>query len=373
MGFDLVIKRESVMTTESSALDMARVQAFAGQVLTDHAAAASSVLVYVGRRLGLYRALAEHATTTEELAQKTSTAPRYVREWLLNQVASGYVVYDAQSDTYSLPPEHAAVLAHSGSPAFLAGAVDLVGAAWAAADRTVESFLSGRGTGWGEHDEKLFSGCQELFRPGYDTYLTSAWIPAMPHVAQRLAQGAVVADVGCGHGASTIAMARAYPRSRFIGFDIHPESVGTARIRAEEAGVQDRVLFEVGDAVSFPAPGNGGGYDLVAFFDCFHDLGEPMAAAAHARRQLSIGGSLMLVEPQAGEGVAAAVGNPVARTYSAYSTLVCVPNALTQGDGAALGAQAGEEALTDVLVKAGFSAVRRVAETPVNMVLEAQV
>ncbi len=357
-------------TITETAVDEARVHAFVGQVLTDHAAAASSALVYVGRRLGLYQELAAGPATADGLAERTSTSPRYVREWLLNQVASGYVEHDPVTGTYSLPAEHAAVLADPSSPAYLAGAVDLIGAAWASVDRAVESFRSGAGVGWHEQDDKLFTGCRELFRPGYDANLTSSWIPALTGVADKLQRGAVVADVGCGHGASTIAMARAYPHSTFIGFDYHPESIAVAQRRAVEAGVHDRVLFEVGDATTFAGPGDGSGYDLITFFDCFHDLGDPLGAARQARRRLRAGGTLMLVEPQAGDDVASAAGNPVARTYSAYSTLVCVPNSLSQRPGTALGAQAGPRALTSVLTEAGFGSVRRVAETPVNMVLE---
>jgi len=360
------------MTISPPTVDESRIHAFVGQVLTDHAAAASTALVYIGRRLGLYRELATGPATAEELAARTGTSARYVREWLLNQVASGYVEHETASDSYTLPAEHAAVLADPTSPAYLAGAVDLVGAAWAAADRILEDFRTGAGLGWHEHDDKLFSGCQELFRPGYDAQLTSVWIPALTGAADALARGAVVADIGCGHGASTIAMARAYPQSTFLGFDLHPASVETARRRAAEAGVHDRVHFEVGDATSFPSPADDGGYDLISFFDCFHDLGDPLSAARHARTRLAPGGSLMLVEPQAADDVAGAAGNPVARTYSAYSTLVCVPNSLAQTPGTALGAQAGVPVLRKVLGQAGFGEVRRVADTPVNVVLEAR-
>ncbi len=305
--------------------------------------------------------------------QRTGTDPRYVREWLLNQVASQYVEHDAQTGQYTLPTEHAAVLADPSSPAYLAGAVDLIGAAWSAVDRAVDSFHSGAGVGWHEQDAKLFSGCQELFRPGYDAALTSQWLPALSGVAARLTTGAVVADIGCGHGASTIAMARAYPHSTFIGFDYHAASVEVARRRAAEAGVNDRVLFEVADAASFPGPADSDGYDLVTFFDCLHDLGDPLGAARNAARRLAPGGTVMVVEPAAGDDLGAAVGNPVARTYSAYSTLVCVPNSLSQSPGTALGAQAGEAALTALLHEAGFAHVRRAADTPVNMVLEVRV
>jgi 2-polyprenyl-3-methyl-5-hydroxy-6-metoxy-1,4-benzoquinol methylase len=358
------------MTVTQTPIDEARIHAFAGQVLTDHAAAASSALVYVGRRLGLYQSLADGPATAEQLAQRTGTDTRYVREWLLNQVASQYVEHDADTGTYALPVEHAAVLGDPSSPAYLAGAVDLIGAAWSAVDRAVDSFHSGAGIGWHEQDAKLFSGCQELFRPGYDAALTSEWIPALTGMSARLTAGAVVADVGCGHGASTIAMARAYPHSTFVGFDYHAASVDVARRRAAEAGVNDRVTFEVADAAAFPGPVDSDGYDLVTFFDCLHDLGDPLGAARNAGRQLAPGGTLMVVEPAAGDDLSAAVGNPVARTYSAYSTLVCVPNSLSQSPGTALGAQAGQAALTALLHEAGFSHVRRAADTAVNMVLE---
>jgi ubiquinone/menaquinone biosynthesis C-methylase UbiE len=360
------------MTMTEQAIDMDRLHAFVGQVLTDHAAAASSALVYIGRRLGLYEQLATSPATVEELAARTGTDTRYLREWLLNQVASGYVEHDSTADSYSLPREHAAVLADPSSPGYLAGAVDLIGAAWAGVDRAVETFKTGAGVGWHEHDEKLFTGCQELFRPGYDANATTSWIPSLAGMTEKLTRGAIVADIGVGHGASTIAIARAYPHSTFLGFDYHPESIAVAKRRAVEAGVNDRVLFEVGDATSFAASGEGQGYDLITFFDCFHDLGDPLAAAQQARRRLAPGGSLMLVEPMAGDDVDAAIANPVARTYSAYSTLLCVPNSKSQQTGTALGAQAGQKVLTAVLNQAGFTQVRRTAETPVNMVLEAR-
>lgn len=347
-------------------VDQGKLEAFMGHAVNDLGAAMSAALVLIGDRLGLYKALAEEPATPEELARRTGTAERYLREWLANQAAGGYVEYDADSGRYALPPEQRLALAEEGSPVFLPGAFQVLAAMWRAEPRIEESFKTGGGVPWTEQDEALFEGTERFFKPGYEAHLVHEWIPALDGMEQRLREGALVADVGCGHGASTVIMAQAYPRSRFRGFDFHDASIETARRRAREAGVADRLSFEQSAATDFP----GQGYDLVAHFDCLHDLPDPVSSARRARQALRPDGSWLIVEPFADDRVENNL-NPVGRVYYAASTMVCVPNSLAF-HGSALGAQAGEGRIREVAREAGFTRFRRAAQTPFNLVFEAR-
>lgn len=336
--------------------------------VVDFGAAWHTALVVVGDRLGLYRTLAnEDPLTSTELARQTGTAERYVREWLAAQAAGGYVAYDPETDRYTLTPEQALVLVDEDSPACMLGAFQGAVAGLKVLPRIEEAFQTGEGVGWHEHDHELFHATERLFKPGYEANLVSEWIPALEGVEEALAAGGHVADVGCGYGASTIIMARAFPDSTFVGYDVHEHSVETARSRAAEAGVDDRVRFEVATAKEF----DGGDYDLVATFDCLHDMGDPVGAAAHIRDELTDDGVWMIVEPNAGDRVEENL-NPVGRAFYAISTMVCTPCSLSQEVGYGLGAQAGEARLREVATDGGFSRFRRVAETPFNVVLEAK-
>ena len=348
-------------------VDGRKLDAFVQHVVGELGAAASAVLVRIGDRLGLYRALAEAGPATPaELAARTDTHERYVREWLANQAAGGYVTYDPSTGRYTLPPEQAVALATDDSPASVQGAFQVLSAMTRAEARIAEAFRTGGGLAWGEQDPVLFEGTERFFRPGYAANLIERWIPALEGIEPRLRAGGSVADVGCGHGASTLLMARAYPRSQFVGFDTHPASIDAARSRAAEAGLDGRVRFEVADAGSFP----GGGYDLVAHFDSLHDMVDPVGAARRVRQALAPEGAWMLVEPAAGDRVEDNL-NPVGRLFYAASTLICVPNSLA-GHGPALGAQAGEARLRQVAEQAGFRRFRRATETPFNIVCEAR-
>ena len=349
-------------------LDGEKVEAFAGQVMTDLATVLSGATLYIGHHAGLYAAMAEgEPLTPEEVAEKAGAHPRYVREWLGAQAASGYVEYDPAHGSYRLPAEHAVVLVAASSPAYLAGASDAVAAIWAAADRIATDVTAGEGVPWSEHDPRLFIGTEEMFRPGYETFLTSEWIPSLDGIAEKLQAGGRVADVGCGHGVSTVVMARAFPASQVHGFDGHDASIATARQRAADAGVSGNTTFEVALSTELPA----GDYDLVCFFDALHDMGDPVGALVRAREALKPDGAVMLIEPLAGDTVEDNL-TPVGRLFYSASTLVCTANGIAQGNKPVLGAQAGQAALTDVLAQAGFTRVRRTAETPVNMVLEAR-
>jgi SAM-dependent methyltransferase len=291
-----------------------------------------------------------------------------VREWLANQAVSGYVVHNADADTYELPPEQAMALADESSPVYVAGAFEVIASVWADEEKLLEAFRTGRGLGWHEHDHRLFHGTEQFFRPGYQAHLVPEWIPALEGVEDKLRSGAKVADVGCGHGASTIIMAQAFPESRFVGFDYHDASIKRARELAEEEGVSDRTEFEVARAQDFP----GEDYDLVCNFDCLHDMGDPVGAARHTAETLADGGTYMIVEPMSGDTLEDNM-NPVGRMFYAASSMVCTPASKAQEVGLALGAQAGETRLTEVLNEAGFGHVRRATETPFNMILEARV
>ena len=350
------------------AIDEAKVQEFVGKALTDLGGALTAAQVLIGDKLGLYRAMAGAGPMTPaELALRTETHERSIREWLAAQAASGYLTYDAESGRYALPDEHAAALADEESPACVLGGFQGMMAAMRGTTRIAEAFRSGSGVGWHEHDPELFVGTERFFRPGYNANLVGSWIPALDGVATKLDRGADVADVGCGLGASTIIMAKAFPRSRFTGFDYHPESIAAARERAERAGVADRVRFEVAAAKSYP-----GRYDFVTFFDCLHDMGDPVGAARHVRSSLAPDGTWMLVEPFAHDRVEHNL-NPVGRVFYGASTLICTQASLAQEVGLALGAQAGEARLREVLREAGFGQVRRATETPFNMVLEVRI
>jgi 2-polyprenyl-3-methyl-5-hydroxy-6-metoxy-1,4-benzoquinol methylase len=347
-------------------VDEAKLQAFLGKAVNDLGAAVSAALVLIGDELGLYKALAAEPLTSQELARRTGTNERYVREWLNNQAAGGYVEYDAASDKYSLSEEQALCLADPNGPVDLPGAYNIVEDLFHVRERAIENFRSGRGMEWGEHHSCLFSGTERFFRAGYNANLLSSWLPALDGVVEKLEAGARVADVGCGHGSSTILMAKAFPSSEFVGIDYHDKSIETARARAKEAGA-DNAQFETADATSY----SGRNFDLVAFFDALHDMADPAGAAKHAREALKPDGHCMLVEPYAGDRVADNL-NPVGRVYYGASSLICVPVSLAR-NGPALGAQAGEQRLKKIMVEeAGFSRFRRATETPFNIVLEAR-
>jgi ubiquinone/menaquinone biosynthesis C-methylase UbiE len=350
-----------------TAIDETTLHALLGRAIVDLGAVTVAPLVLIGEKLGLFRALAGEALTTAELAARTGTAERYVREWARAQAAGGFVTYDPATDRYALSPEQAMLFADEASPAFLMGGYELALAATRMGDRLLEAFRTGAGIGWHEHDRGVFHGCERFFATSYAANLLSAWLPALDGVEERLrAPGARVADVGCGHGASTILMARAFPGASFTGFDYHDGSVAEARRRAAAAGLAN-VRFEVA-ATTFP----GAGYALVTMFDCLHDMGDPVAAAARAREALAADGTLMVVEPQASDRVEENL-NPVGRQYYAASTLLCTPNAVSQGGRHTLGAQAGESAIRAVLGEAGFTRVRRAADSPFNVVYEARI
>jgi SAM-dependent methyltransferase len=321
----------------------------------------------IGDQLGLYKAMAGAGPiTSAQLADRTSTAERYVREWLNAQAAGGYVTYDPATRSYTLPAEHALALADESSPFFVCGAFQGFTSLVRDEPKIREAFKSGAGVGWHEHSHDLFEGTERFFRTGYNTHLVGSWLPALDGVEGKLRGGARVADVGCGLGASTILMAKAYPKSEFIGFDYHAESIEAARGRAEDAGVTDRVRFEVA-----PASGFSGTYDLVCMFDCLHDMGDPVGAARHVLGALEKDGTWLIVEPFANDNVEDNF-NPVGRVYYGASTLVCTPASLSQEVGLGLGAQAGEARLRDVVTAGGFTRFRRATETPFNLVLEAR-
>jgi len=348
-------------------IDEEKLQAFLGKVVTDIAAAYSAPLVLMGDRLGLYQAMASgKPVTSQELATRTGLHERYVREWLLNQTASGYIEYDPASERYTLPPEHAIALIDTSSPAYVGGLFYTVEAGLKAQDRIARSFRTGDGLAWGEQAPELYPAIDRTFRPGYAANLVQSWIPALDGMQERLQAGAKVADVGCGYGASTVLMARAFPNARFYGFDPHAPSIEAARRSAEKAGVADRVRFEVASAQDFP----GKDYDLVAFFDCLHDMGDPIGAIAHTAQALSPDGTVLLVEPMAAETIEGSV-NPLARAFTAGSIFMCTPNAIATGD-IALGNQVPEQTLREIVQSGGLSQFRRATETPFNRIFEAR-
>ena len=348
-------------------IDQDKLNGFLHKFVGDLGATMAAGNVLIGDRLGLYRALAERPLLPRELAERTGTAARYVDEWLRGQAAGGYVEYDPQSGTYSLTPEQAFALTDPDGAVYMPGAFQLALGALRAQDHVTEAFRTGSGVGWHQHDAEVFDGCERFFRPGYAANLGPGWLPALEGVEAKLTAGARVADAGCGHGASTVLMAAAFPNSTFTGSDYHGESIQQARKAAAEAGLGERVSFEVASAQTF----TGGPYDLVTSFDCLHDMGDPVGAARHVRSQVAAGGTWMIVEPFAGGSVTDNL-NPVGRVYYSFSTFLCVPNALSQDGGYSLGAQAGEEPIRRVVTDAGFTRFRRVAETPFNIVYEAR-
>ncbi|HWG58051.1 MAG TPA: class I SAM-dependent methyltransferase [Candidatus Acidoferrales bacterium] len=350
------------------AIDMDRLHEFLGKAITDFGATFHAALVGVGDKLGLYKGLASGGPQTPaELAKRTNTAERYVREWLCSQAAGGYVTYDAASGKFSLSEEQAFALANEDSPAFLPGAFQLALAAAKSEEQIAERFRTGQGMGWHEHHPNLFTGTERFFRPGYAANLVSSWIPSLEGVEKKLQAGARVADVGCGLGASTVVMAKSYPKSEFFGFDYHDKSIELARQRAKEAGVSDRIRFEIAKAKDYP----GKDYDFVTFFDCLHDMGDPAGASAHVCSTLKKDGTWMIVEPIAGDKLEENL-HPIGRAFYAASTLLCTPASLSQEVGLALGAQAGEKRLRDVVTKGGFTHFRRATQTPFNMIFEAR-
>ena len=356
------------MPHTTQTIDQAKLDEFMGHFVGDLGATMSAALVVIGDKLGLYRAMADgDLVTAEELASRTGTDARYVREWLSNQAAGGYVSYDAADERFFLTPEQSLALAQEGSPAFVPGAFQVATSLIKDEETIADAFQSGRGVGWHEHHHDLFTGTERFFRPGYAANLVTSWIPALDGVQAKLEDGALVADVGCGHGASTILMAQAYPRSEFVGFDYHQASVEHARGAAAQHGLGGRVSFELATAKQYP----GDGYDLVTMFDCLHDMGDPVGAAAHVRQTLTADGTWMIVEPYAGDRLQDNL-NPVGRVFYGASTLVCTPASRDQEVGLALGAQAGEARLGDVVGEGGFTRFRRATETPFNIVLEAR-
>jgi SAM-dependent methyltransferase len=355
-------------TESPTAIDGAKLEQFVFRAVEEVGATLNAALVVMGDKLGLYRAMAgAGGVTPVELARRTGVAERYVREWLNAQAAGGYVTYDPDGGTYTLPPEQAVAMTDESSPAYLPGFFQIALGSVIDSPRITESARTGEGVGWHEHNHDVFDGCERFFRPGYNANLIGAWLPALDGVVERLEAGALVADLGCGHGSSTILMAQAFPRSRFVGSDYHGGSIETARRRAQEAGVADRVTFEHAAAATHP----GEDYDLVTMFDCLHDMGDPVGAARRVRELVAADGTWMIVEPMAGDRVEDNL-NPVGRAYYGFSTFLCTPASLSQEVGLALGAQAGEARIGDVVAAGGFSRFRRAAETPFNLVFEAR-
>ena len=353
--------------TQPATINEDKMHAFLGKLVGDFGSSLSSSLAYIGQKLGLYKALASAGSATPaELATATSTNERYLREWLINQAAGGYVEYDAASGRYSLSPEQAMALTDESSPFYVGGGFYVVKAMTNAVNRIEDHFKNGGGMLWGEHDSDLFVGTERFFRPGYAAHLIASWIPALSGTEEKLKAGAKVADIGCGHGSSTIIMAQAYPKSRFWGFDNHEKSIATARQRAVDAGVSDRVTFAVANASELPDEQ----YDLVTFFDCLHDMGDPVGACKRAAEVLATDGSVLIVEPMAGNTVEENF-NIIGRTFSGASTLCCTSNSLAT-NGPALGAVAPESAIREVVLSGGFREFRRATETPFNRIFEAR-
>jgi SAM-dependent methyltransferase len=355
-------------TATQSTVDGEQLEQFVFRAVSEVGATLNTALVVIGDKLGLYRALAGAGPlTAAELAERTDTSERYVREWLNAQAAGGYLEYDPASGRYTLPPEQAVALTETDSPAYLPGFFQIALGSVIDSPKILDVVRSGDGFGWHEHVHDVHEGCERFFRPGYNANLVEGWLPALDGVLEKLESGASVADVGCGHGASTILMAQAFPNSTFAGFDYHEESIATARERARAAGVHERVRFDVAAASAYP----GNGFDLVTMFDCLHDMGDPVGAARHVLQTLAPDGTWMVVEPAAGDRVEDNL-NPIGRAYYGFSTLLCTPASLSQEVGLALGAQAGEARIRDVILAGGFTRFRRASETPFNLVFEAR-
>jgi SAM-dependent methyltransferase len=354
-------------TAQKPSLDMDKLNTFIGQFVGDLGAAVHAGMVVIGEKLGLYKALSAGPMSSNELAAKTKTDERYLREWLASQAAGGYITYDEKTNRFSLSEEQAFALANEDSPAYVPGAFEIALGSLAAVPRIADSFRTGAGMGWHEHVDSVFHGCEKFFRPGYAANLVSSWIPSLDGVEEKLQAGARVADVGCGKGASTRLMAKAFPKSRFFGFDYHDKSIEGARESAKREDLSDRVTFEVATAKEYP----GKDYDFVAVFDCLHDMGDPVGAAKHVRQSLAKDGTWMIVEPFANDHLKDNL-NPVGRVYYGFSTLLCTPSSRSQEVGLCLGAQAGEARIRDVVTSAGFTRFRRSTETPFNIVYEAR-
>lgn len=348
-------------------LNEEKLNALLGKVVTEMGAAANGPLILIGDKLGLFKSLAASGPmNSTELADETNTTERYVREWLSAQAASGYVTYDGATNSFSMTPEQAAVFGDENSPVFMTGAFYAITSVYTDAPKMEEAFKTGEGVAWGDHSTCLFCGTEKFFSPSYENNLVHQWIPSLEGVEAKLKQGAKVADIGCGHAASTIIMAKAYPNSTFIGYDYHDKSIEQARERAKEAGVKN-ISFEVATAKDFP----GEDYDFIAFFDCLHDMGDPVGACAHVKKALKPDGTCMIVEPFANDTLEENL-NPVGRAFYAFSTTLCTPCSLNQEVGLALGAQAGERRLREVATSGGFTQFRRATETPFNLILEAK-
>jgi SAM-dependent methyltransferase len=351
---------------DAAVIDQSKLESFLARAVGDLSAGYGGVMVSLGAKLGLYKAMAEAGpVSARELAARSGCAERYVREWLNSQAAGGYIGYHAVSDTYELSPEQALVLADDDSPVYLPTAWQVPASMWFDEDKAIEAFRTGKGVAWGDHDGRLFCGVAAFYRNAYRGSLVSQWLPALEGVVARLETGIDVADVGCGHGHSTLLMAEAFPRSRFHGFDAHPESIDEARRHAADMGLSDRVTFDVARAADY----SGRNYGLICFFDCLHDMGDPVAAARHAAKALASDGTVMLIEPFANDRVEDNI-SPVARMYYAASTTICCAHAIADGGHLVLGAQAGEARLAEVFRKAGFTHFRRATETPFNLILE---
>ncbi len=349
-------------------IDEAKLNQFMGQILSDLGGASSIAMVRIGDALGLYKILdARGAMTAGDLAAASGTNERYIREWLSHQAASNYVTYDAAAGTFRLPPEQAMVFANEDSPVYMMGGFDVMAATIESQHKVQAAFKTGAGVAWGDQAQCLFCAVGRFFRPGYHANLVASWLPALDGVVAKLERGAAVADVGCGHGFSTVIMAKAFPRSTFVGYDFHPGSIAEAQVHAEQHGVSGNARFEVATASDFP----GAGLDLVTCFDCLHDMGDPIGAARHVRQSLKPDGSWMIVEPAAGDRLEDNL-NPIGRLYYAGSTMICVPTSLAQPVGAALGAQAGYGRLSAAIGEGGFNRIRKATETPFNMILEAR-
>ncbi|MGK7874914.1 MAG: class I SAM-dependent methyltransferase [Xenococcaceae cyanobacterium] len=349
------------------AVDESKLHEFLGKMVSDLGAAANSALVLIGDKLGLYKAMASNGPLNSvQLAERTGISERYVREWLAAQTASGYIEYDAENEQFYMTPEQAAVFADEDSPVFIIGGFYSLASVFTDEPKITEAFRTGAGISWGDHSECLFCGTAKFFRSTYKAHLISEWLPALDGVVEKLERGVKVADVGCGHGCSTMIMAEAFPNSQFFGFDFHEPSISQARQLAQEKGL-DNLTFSVATAKSYP----GNNYELVAFFDCLHDMGDPVGAAAHVVESLDRDGTWLIVEPFARDRLEENL-TPVGRVYYAFSTMVCTPSSLSQEVGLALGAQAGEKRLRDVVMSGGFTRFRRATETPFNLILEAR-
>lgn len=353
---------------DNSPIDQTKLDAFVGRALGDIAAGYTGVMVSLGAKLGLYKALAGAGPlSAKEVARRSGCAERYVREWLNAQAAGGYLQYHAASDTYELLAEQAMVLANEESPVYLPHAWNVPASMWFDEEKALAAFRTGKGIAWGEHDGRLACGVAAFYRNGYRASLVQQWLPALTGVVATLEAGIDVADIGCGHGHSTVLMAKAFPKSRFHGFDTHPHSIEESRRNAEAGGVASRTEFSIARATDYPDRG----YGLICFFDTLHDMGDPVAAANHAAKTLAADGTVMLVEPFAKDRIEDNL-NMVSQLYYSASTTICVAHSISEGGHLVLGAQAGEARLAEVFRKAGFSHFRRAAETPFNLIFEAR-